>query len=136
MKKLIVLLATSLLSFNALASMVVIGNPSGVDNLSSSDVKKLFLGKSTKLSNGTTARIVELADGSAGRSAFHEVATGRSEAQIQSAWSRLVFTGKAEAPIQVADYSAVVAEVASNANAVGYVEESALNDSVKVLHKF
>ncbi len=136
MKKLIVLLATSLLSFNALASMVVIGNPSGVDNLSSSDVKKLFLGKSTKLSDGTTARIVELADGSEGRIAFHEVATGRSEAQIQSAWSRLVFTGKAEAPIQVADYSAVVAEVASNANAVGYVEESALNDSVKVLHKF
>ncbi len=136
MKKLIVLLATSLLSFSALASIVVIGNPSGVDNLSSSDVKKLFLGKSTKLSNGTTARIVELADGSEGRIAFHEVATGRSEAQIQSAWSRLVFTGKAEAPIQVADYKAVVAEVAANSNAVGYVEESVLNDSVKVLHKF
>ncbi|PNH91811.1 phosphate ABC transporter substrate-binding protein [Vibrio diazotrophicus] len=136
MKKLSVLLVTSLLSFNTLASIVVIGNPSGVGSLSPSDVKKIFLGKSTKLSDGSTVRIVELMDGSAGRIAFHEVATGRSEAQIQSAWSRLVFTGKAEAPIQVEDYNAVIAEVASYTNAVGYVEESALNDSVKVLHKF
>lgn len=136
MKKLITLFVTSLLSFNTLASIVVIGNPSGVDNLSSSDVKKIFLGKSTKLDDGFTVRIVELTDGSAGRIAFHEVATGRSEAQIQSAWSRLVFTGKAEAPIQVADYNAVVAEVAANVHAVGYVEESALNNSVRVLHKF
>ncbi len=135
MKKLIMLFSAALLSFNAMAGMVVIGNVAGVDSLTDSDVKKLFMGKKTKLDNGSTARIIELADGSAGRLAFHEVATGRSESQLQSAWSRLVFTGKAEAPVQVADYPGVIAEVTSNADAIGYVDESALTGDVKVLLK-
>ncbi len=135
MKKLIMLFTAALLSFNAMAGMVVIGNVAGVDSLSDSDVKKLFMGKKTKLDNGSTARIIELVDGSAGRLAFHEVATGRSESQLQSAWSRLVFTGKAEAPVQVADYAGVIAEVTSNADAIGYVDESALTGDVKVLLK-
>ncbi|BBM65267.1 hypothetical protein VA249_19130 [Vibrio alfacsensis] len=136
MKKLVTVFTASLLSFNAMAGMVVVGNAAGVDSLSQSDVQKLFLGKSTKLSNGSSARIVELTDGAAGRVAFHEVATGRSEAQVQSAWSRLVFTGKAEAPIQVADYSAVISTVASNPNAIGYVDDASVTGDVKVLYKF
>lgn len=136
MNKIITLLATTVLSFNAMAGMVVVGNAAGVDALSQGDVKKLFLGKKTKLSNGSNARIVELVDGAEGRIAFHEAATGRSESQLQSAWSRLVFTGKAEAPVQVADYSAVIGEVSSNPSAIGYVDESALTGDVKVLFKY
>ena len=94
------------------------------------------MGKKSKLSNGTKAQIVELTDGSEGRLAFHEVATGRSESQLQSAWSRLVFTGKAEAPIQVVDYSEAITTVASKTNAIGYVDESALTGDVKVLFKY
>ncbi len=136
MKKLVTLLTTSVLSFNAMAGMVVVGNISGVDSLTQSDVQKLFLGKSTKLSNGSNARIIELTDGAAGRIAFHKIATGRSEAQVQSTWSRLVFTGKAEAPIQVADYITVISTVVANPTAIGYVDESALTTDVKVLYKF
>ncbi len=135
MKKLLTLLAASALSFNAMAGMVVIGNNAGIDALAEKDVKKVFMGKKTKVS-GSKIQIVELVDGSAGRIAFHEVATGRTEAQLQSGWSRLVFTGKAEAPIQVADYAAMIAEVSSKPNAVGYVDESALTSDVKVLFKF
>ncbi|MDR9827027.1 phosphate ABC transporter substrate-binding protein [Vibrio sp. FNV 38] len=136
MKKLITLLATAALAFNASAGMVVIGNPAGVDSLSEGDVKQLFMGKQTRLSNGQTAAIVELNDGAEGRITFHSVATGRSESQLQSGWSRLVFTGKAEAPIQVADYSAMLAEIAKNPNAIGYADESAIDGSVKVLFKY
>ncbi|EHZ7342820.1 TPA: phosphate ABC transporter substrate-binding protein [Vibrio vulnificus] len=135
MNKLIPFFAASLLSFNAMAGMVVIGNAAGVDSLSQNEVKKLFLGQKNLLTNGAKARIVELSDGSEGRIAFHNLATGRSESQLQSAWSRLVFTGKAEAPIQVVDYAGVIAEVTSNTNAIGYVDESALTADVKVLLK-
>lgn len=135
MKKLITLITASVLSFNVAAGMVVIGNNTGVDELSKSDVKKLFMGKKSKLSNGSKAQIVELTDGSEGRLVFHETATGRSESQLQSAWSRLVFTGKAEAPIQVADYSAVISEVSAKPNAIGYIDDSALTPDVKVLYK-
>ncbi|UXA00096.1 phosphate ABC transporter substrate-binding protein [Vibrio splendidus] len=136
MKKLLTLMAATFISFNASAGMVVIGNSAGVDALSSADVKKLFMGKSNQLGNGSKAQIVELVDGAEGRIAFHEVATGRSESQLQSAWARLVFTGKADAPVQVADYSAVINQVASNTNAIGYVDEVALTGDVKVLLKY
>ncbi|MCL9777590.1 phosphate ABC transporter substrate-binding protein, partial [Vibrio methylphosphonaticus] len=126
---------TGLLSFNAHAGFVVIGNPAGVDALTSGEIKQLFLGKKTQLNNGQTANLVELKDGDAQRIAFHDAATGRSESQLQSAWSRLVFTGKAEAPVQVADFGAVVSTVAADANAIGYIDESALTDNVKVLFK-
>ncbi|WP_394242470.1 phosphate ABC transporter substrate-binding protein [Vibrio astriarenae] len=136
MKKLLTLLATAALAFNVSAGMVVIGNSSGVDALSEGDVKKLFMGKKTQLPNGQTAKIIELTDGAEGRLAFHSVSTGRSESQLQSAWSRLVFTGKAEAPIQVADYSAVINAVKSDANAIGYVDASAVTGDVKVLTQY
>ncbi|MCG9542426.1 phosphate ABC transporter substrate-binding protein [Vibrio sp. Isolate33] len=136
MKKLVTFIAATFISFNAAAGMVVIGNNAGVDALTSADVKRLFMGNSNQLGNGSRAQIVELVDGAAGRIAFHEVATGRSESQLQSGWARLVFTGKAEAPIQVADYSAVINQVASNANAIGYVDEAALTSEVKVLLKY
>ncbi|MEZ8196989.1 phosphate ABC transporter substrate-binding protein [Vibrio cortegadensis] len=136
MKSLLIAITVAVFSFNAFAGMVVIGNRVGVDSLSKSDVKKLFMGKKSKLSNGTRAQIVELVDGSEGRLAFHEVATGRSESQLQSTWSRLVFTGKAEAPIQVADYSAAIMTVASKTNAIGYVDESFVTGDVKILFKY
>lgn len=120
---------------NVSAAMVVIGNPAGVDAISEKDVKKLFMGKKTKLPNGEKAKIIELTDGSAGRIAFHAATTGRSEAQLQSAWSRLVFTGKAEAPTQVANDAAVIQAVSAASNAIGYVDQSAVTGSVKVLLK-
>ncbi|USD62420.1 phosphate ABC transporter substrate-binding protein [Vibrio sp. SCSIO 43140] len=136
MKKIATLALVSLMSFAANAGYVVIGNPAGVDAMSDAEVKQLFLGKKTQLANGQPVKIIELNDGNADRIAFHEATTGRSEAQLQSAWSRLVFTGKAEAPTQVADYAAVIGAVAADANAIGYVDESAVDGSVKVLIKY
>lgn len=135
MNKIILLVTAILISFNTSAAIVVIGNPGSIDTLSKSDVKKLFMGKKTKLPNGEKAKIIELANGEQGRIAFHEIATGRSESQLQSSWSRLVFTGKAEAPIQVANDAAVIEAILAEPNAIGYVEESSATGDVKVLLK-
>lgn len=66
MKTLLSAITLAVLSFNVSAGMVVIGNNAGVDSLSKSDVKKLFMGKKSKLANGTKAQIIELVDGSEG----------------------------------------------------------------------
>ena len=64
MKKTILLMTTLAFSLNVSAAMVVIGNPAaGVDTLSQKNVKKLFMGKKTKLPNGDKAKIIELVDG-------------------------------------------------------------------------
>ncbi|MGR5093728.1 phosphate ABC transporter substrate-binding protein [Vibrio maritimus] len=136
MKKQATILLAALLSFSANAGFVVIGNSAGVDALSKGEVKQLFLGKKSQLPNGKSVKIIELKDGDSNRVAFHDAATGRSEAQLQSAWSRLVFTGKAEAPTQVTDFTSVINEVTANENAIGYIDEASVTDSVKVLIKY
>jgi ABC-type phosphate transport system substrate-binding protein len=135
MKKSILLITTLCFSLNASAGIVVIGNKAGIDELSAKDVSKLFMGKKTKLSNGSKATIIELVDGSPERIAFHEATTGRSESQLQSAWARLVFTGKADAPSQVNDDGEVIKAVEASTDAIGYIDEASLTDNVKVLLK-
>lgn len=134
MKKIILLATALVFSFNVSSATVVIGNPAaGIDALSQKNVKKLFMGKKTKLPNGKKAKIIELSNGSASRIAFHKATTGRSESQLQSAWSRLVFTGKAEAPVQVGDDKAVIQAVLAAPNAIGYIDEASVTADVKVL---
>ncbi|WOT04564.1 phosphate ABC transporter substrate-binding protein [Shewanella youngdeokensis] len=128
------LVGLAILSFNSLAGVVVIGNPQGVDSLTLNEVKKLYLGKSTQV-NGAKVVLVELPEGAADRVAFHGLTTGRNDAQLQSNWSRLVFTGKANAPVIEADAAAVINKVKSTSNAVGYVDEANVTADVKVLLK-
>ncbi|QJW84878.1 hypothetical protein HK414_18640 [Ramlibacter terrae] len=47
--------------------------------------------------------------------------------------ARLVFSGKAQAPRQLPDAAAVRKAVAADPKAVGYIEKTAVDSSVKVL---
>lgn len=119
--------------FSANAAVVVIGNPQGIDNLSVAEVKNLYLGKTQQLPNGSNAQLFELAEGSAERTEFHSKTTGRNDAQLQSNWSRLVFTGKAVAPEQAADSAAIIEAVKNTPNAVGYIDGAKITSDVKLL---
>ena len=119
----------------SLSAPVVIGNPAGVDALSSSEVKKLFLGKLKKLPNGANPVVIEYPDGTPIRTQFHNAMTNKSEAQLQAYWSKLIFTGKGTPPKTVATAAEVIAEVANNPNAIGYLDSSEVTASVKVLFK-
>ena len=76
---------------------------------------------------------VDQADGSPIRAEFYKKATGREPAQVKAAWSRLVFSGKAQPPKEVVDSGAVKKAVAGDSKAVGYIEKSAVDGTVKVL---
>jgi ABC-type phosphate transport system substrate-binding protein len=63
---------------------------------------------------------------------FYKKATGRDVAQIKAIWSRVMFAGKGRPPRQLPDSAAVKKIVASNPYAVGYIEKSAVDATVKV----
>ncbi|RVU44422.1 hypothetical protein [Rubrivivax rivuli] len=106
--------------------MVVVGHPSAAA-LSKDQVADLFLGKSQALTP------LDLNDSSPLYAAFYRKATGREVAQVKSTWSRVVFTGKGQPPKQLPDAAAVKKAVAADPKAVGYIEKSAVDGSVKVL---
>jgi hypothetical protein len=63
---------------------------------------------------------------------FYWKATGRDVAQVKAIWSRILFTGRGVPPKQVPDSAAVKKAVAADLKAVGYIEKSAVDSSVKI----
>ena len=121
-----ILFVTALLagSFAQAADLVVITNPAA-GALTKDQVADLFLGKSQSLTP------VDQNESSAIYAEFYKKATGRDVAQVKSTWSRIVFSGKGEAPKQLADSAAVKKAVAADPKAVGYIEKSAVDGTVK-----
>ncbi len=130
----IVLFGLSSLVASALADVAIIVNSaSGVGSLSAGDVKKIFLGKKKSFPNGDSATPVEQVDGSATRGAFNDKVLGKSDSQLKSYWSKIIFSGKGSPPDSVADDAAVKSWVAANKSGIGYVDSSQVDGSVKVV---
>jgi ABC-type phosphate transport system substrate-binding protein len=105
--------------------IVVIVNPAAKP-ISKEQIADLYLGRS----GGLTP--VDQPVGSAIYAEFYKKATGRDIAQVKALWSRILFTGRGLPPKQLPDSAAVKQAVAANPNAVGYIEKSAVDASVKV----
>ena len=112
---------------------VVVGAKSPAAALSAEQAAGLFLGKSDQLPGVGTALLLDQGESSAVREQFYTKVTGKSSSQVKAAWSRLVFSGKATPPKEIASSAEVKHLVATNPNAVGYIEKSAVDGTVKVL---
>lgn len=109
------------------AEVSVIVNPGATKAPSQSEVANIFLGKDKSMKG------VDLKDWTPTKESFYSAVTNKNESQLKSYWSGLIFTGKGQPMASVADDAAVVAKVAAEADAIGYVDSAAVNDSVKVL---
>ena len=63
---------------------------------------------------------------------FYKKVTGRDSAQVKAIWSRILFTSRGVPPMQLPDSAAVKKAVAANPRAVGYIQKSAVDASIKV----
>ena len=122
------------LAHAASAQVAVIVNPkSAIASLSPEQVSSIFLGKSNTLPSGSTAAPVDLHDGSAVHEQFYAKATGKTSAQVKATWARLTFSGKATPPKEVGSSAEVKKFVAANPDAIGYIEKSAVDGTVKAV---
>ncbi|PUA29013.1 MAG: phosphate ABC transporter substrate-binding protein [Cellvibrio sp. 79] len=135
MKSLAAVVALSVSGF-AMAEVAVIVHPSaGFNSLTEDDISRIFLGKSKSFPGGGQAVPVNQNEGSATRDKFNEAVCKKNASQYKAYWSQLVFTGKGTPPKDAGDDAAVKAQVAANPNAIGYVDASAVDASVKVVFK-
>ncbi len=124
------LLATALVlgSAPALAEIAVIVNPKNpATRMFSDQAAQFFLGKSTLFTP------IEFSDGAATRTEFYAKVLKKDEAQVKTIWSKLVFTGKGAAPKEYGSAAEIKKAVAADVNAIGYIDKSAVDDSVKVI---
>ena len=106
------------------ADIVVIVNPAA-SAPTKAQVADIYLGKSRAYTP------LDQAEASPIRAEFYQKATGRDVAQVKSAWSRIVFTGKGQPPTELPDSAAVKQAVATDPKAIGYIDKSALDATVK-----
>ncbi len=125
--KITVMLAANLMLIAvAQADVVVIGNL-GAPTMSKDEVSQFFLGKNQ------TMKPVDRSSSDPIKAQFYQKLSGQDLSQVKATWSRLVFTGKASAPKELADAAAVKKAVAADPKAIGYIDKSEVDATVKVL---
>jgi ABC-type phosphate transport system substrate-binding protein len=129
MHKTLLTLAIGLLAITAQAEVVVVGHPSAAA-LNKDQITDVYTGKSQ------AATPLDQPEAAAVRADFYKKAAGKDLGQMKALWSRLTFTGKGQPPKEVADSAAVKKAVAADPKAIGYIEKSAVDGSVKVLASF
>jgi ABC-type phosphate transport system substrate-binding protein len=118
----------------AQAALAIIAHPSNnAAGITLEEAEQIYLGKSRELANGRRVAPVDQASGTASRTKFYKSVIKKDERELKSYWSKLIFTGKGQPPREVGDDAAVQAWVASNPDAIGYVDGKFVNSSVKVL---
>jgi ABC-type phosphate transport system substrate-binding protein len=136
LKTILSVCALTLAAAGANADVVVIVNPKNpAANLSAEQVAALYLGNSSTFPDGGAAALADQPESAAVRGTFYEKATGRSAAQAKATWARLTFTGKGTPPKELKSDADVKAWVASDPKAIGYVDSSAVDGSVKAVLK-
>jgi ABC-type phosphate transport system substrate-binding protein len=109
------------------AEIVVIVNAKNpASRMFSEQAAQFFLGKSTLFTP------IEHTEGPL-RNEFSQKVLGKDSAQVKAQWSKLVFTGKGTAPKEYGSSAEVKKAVAADVQAIGYIERSAVDDSVKVI---
>lgn len=120
----------------SIAEISVIVHPdNSISSINKKATKKIFLGKSKKFPRGGKVAPIDQSGGSTVRKAFHSKITKKNAAKLKSYWSRMVFTGKAQSPVEVSDDDAVIGKVSSEPKAIGYVDSGSVTDAVKVILK-
>ena len=115
------------LAVNAAAGDVVVIVAPDAPSLTKQQVTNIYLGRDLD------HKPVDLPEGSPAHEAFYSKATDRNPAQLKAMWSRLVFTGHAQAPRVLADAAAVKKAVAADPKSVGYIDKADVDSTVKVL---
>ena len=96
---------------------ILVSQNSTLSKISEREIRRLFLGKSIKLPNGSRAA---LAIYEPLRTEFNTQALKRSDAQVSAAWSRLKFSGRNREPLKFSNPTALLDFVATTPNAIAY----------------
>lgn len=114
--------------------VVVIVHPSvAVNTLSADELMHIFMTKTKTFPNQQPVEPVIPREEQESRQRFERVIFQRNPIQVRAYWTRLLFTGRGALP-QVLDSDVdIKKKVAAQPQMIGYIDKTALDDSVKVV---
>jgi ABC-type phosphate transport system substrate-binding protein len=112
-------------------AVVAASNP--VSTLSRREIADIFLGRMIRFPDGREVVPVDQVENSAAREAFYLKFADKSPAQIKAFWSRIIFTGRGQPPPEVSNGVEVKKFIAKHPDAIGYIDQKLVDDSMKVI---
>lgn len=109
-------------------TVVIVSAKSTATTMTPEEISDIYLGKAT------TMKPMDSGEAPV-RAQFYSKVAGKDDAQVKAIWARLVFTGKATPPKVLANSADVVKAVAADPNAIGYVDKSATDSTVKTVYE-
>ncbi len=133
MKRLIIrtVISTTILwtlASSAAAEIVIVVNPKNpATKMFPSQAAQFFLGASPMFTP------IEQAESSTIRLEFCQKVLAKDPPEVRAIWSKIMFTGKGRPPREFKSSAEVKKAVSENINAIGYIDKSEIDDSVKVV---
>ncbi len=121
-------------SLQAGAVEIVVNRGVAGTSLAQSSARALFGMRLTKWPDGRPVQVFVLPDGHPVHVALCKEELNLYPYQLRQAWDRLVYSGMAQAPIEVATEEEMISRVATTPGALGYVRKVKANDPVKSLY--
>jgi len=113
--------------------VAVVSAKSPVTSLTQSQVADIFLGKASRFPDGTQAIPIDQPEDTPVRDRFYTQVAGKSPAQVKAYWSKIIFTGRGQPPVQAANGVEVKKMIAQNPAAIGYIDSTLVDESVRVV---
>jgi ABC-type phosphate transport system substrate-binding protein len=113
--------------------VVVVSAKCSVSTLSKDQVTDIFLGKTARFPDGAPAVPIDQMEGSSARDEFYTTFASKSSAQVKAHWTKIIFTGRGQPPKSLPNSAEVKKLIAANPRAIGYIERSEVDGTVKVL---
>ena len=134
LRRYLCLLTLMLLSVSAGAVEIIVNKAVGASLLSVANARAIFGMRQVKWPDGTLIRVFVLPDTHPLHGALCKERLNIYPYQLRQSWDRLVYSGMAQAPVEVATESELIARVASTPGAIGYAGKAHNIDAIRVLH--
>jgi ABC-type phosphate transport system substrate-binding protein len=130
------LLAGAALSVSAWAAdVVVIVNKANANSVDKAFVVKIYTGETKSWPDGGPIFSLDQGEDNPIRADFYSSVLGKSIANMKAQWAQNIFSGKGLPPKVVNPDAEVKKIVSTNKNAIGYINASSVDDTVKVVVK-
>jgi ABC-type phosphate transport system substrate-binding protein len=113
---------------------LVVHASNSLDSISKDKVADLFLKRVTRWENGRAVTPVDQSEKSPVRGAFTKDLLDKEVVWVKSYWQKMIFSGRGTPPVELKSDGEVLDLIKSNADAIGYVADTAtIPSGVKVL---
>ena len=114
-------------------ALIVVNKNNPIEVLSRTEFTRVFLGRSGTFPDGSPVNPVNQLADAAVRAEVEEGILGKSASQIHAYWAKQMFSGQAKPPEELASDADVIAKVAGDPTAIGYISAGSESGEVKVI---